>query len=194
MYPGMNFGSGLFGGMPQFGGYMPQFGGMPQYGGYMPQMGGFGGYNPYQQMSMNPYGYGMYGGGMFAPGFLDQFQGQLNDMFSKYFGEPAGVTPEVSSISGTMAEEQPGATPAPPAEPETSVQTDGPTNVGPSTKPYADITGKYYGKTGQLSQGAQQKAIDAYGSMDAFWASEQGQQMQNQRNRRGGKDVNKSSL
>lgn len=174
MYQGMNYGAGLFGGMPQYGG-------MPQFGGYMPQMygGGFGGYNPYQQMAMNPYGYGMYGGGMFAPGFLDQFQGQLNDMFSKYFGQQPTAKPQITGMQGTIAQEQPV---TPPAAPEMTTQRAGPSTVGPSTKPYADITGKYYGKTGELSQGAQQKAIDAYGSLENFWASGQGQQMQNQYN------------
>lgn len=190
MYPGMNFGSGLFGGYPQFGGY-----GMPQYGGYTPQYGGgYPGYG-YGMPQMGGYmpqmGGGYFGGGMFMPGFLDQFQGQLNDMFGKYFGQPSTTTPQISSMQGTFSEEQPV---TPPTAPATTTQRAGPSTVGPSTKPYADITGKYYGKTGQLSQGAEQKAIDAYGSTDAFWASEQGQQMQNQRNRRGGKDVNKSNL
>lgn len=178
MYPGMNYGSGLFGGMPQYGG-------MPQFGGYMPQMygGGFGGYNPYQQMMMNPYGYGMYGGGMFAPGFLDQFQGQLNDMFSKYFGQQPvygdmvyrGVPTQVQP-SNPQTPAQP--SPEQPAAPETTTQRAGPSTVGPSSR--AGMSGDYYLRTGELSKGAQDKAINTYGSLDNFWASTEGQNLQNQ--------------
>lgn len=182
-YPGMS--GSLFGG-GGFGGGYPQMGGFGSYGGGYPGMGGslFGGYNPYQM--------GGYGGGMFGGGFLDQFQGQLDDMFSKYFKQEnmPGDTPTTGATGSTASAPAESA-----ADP--NVRRAGESSVGPSTTdtPYVDITGDYYRRTGKFSKGARDKMKEAgYENAADFMQSEQGQSLAGQQRRAGRRDVSKDNF
>jgi hypothetical protein len=166
--------------------YQQQIGGMQgQWGGGYPGYGGgmFGGYNPYGGMQgqwgggFPGYGgqSGGYGqGGMFGGGFLDQFQGQLDDMFSKYFAP-------ISQTSGATA----GAASATPATP-TVASTDAtysqpdPTNPAAATGPNTDFQfgegfGRGYKKTGEFGKAGQRQIEEAgYASTEDFLGSEAG--------------------
>jgi hypothetical protein len=179
-YPGYGYGGGMMGGM--YNPFMMGYGSMGSFGGY-----GGGMYNPYSAYSpMFGGGYMMPGYQSFGDGFLDQFQAQLDDMFQKYFANQQA--PEESATGDTGSSDKP----------DTNIEPTGDTNIqDEQPKPGVDEPtyaggdydfGKNFGtgylKTGELGEKGMSQATEAYGSEDAFWASQEGQRLKGMRDRR----------
>lgn len=155
-YPGFY---GNMGGMQ--GGFNPYMSSYNPYGGFNPYMGGYSGLGLFGGYSgFNPYMGASYGGGMFMPGFLDQFQAQLDDMFSRYF------TNQNQPIATTETTPQPT---QPNVQPTQTNTTTVPSTVSADPFRFGKNFGAGYLKTGKFGQqGLEQIKQADYGSQEEF--------------------------